>query len=53
MPFRCSNGRYSHNEEPGIEELLRDPIVHLLMARDGVKADTLRALLIAASRARP
>ena len=52
MPFRAAKGSYTHNEEPSLDQILNDPIVHLLMARDGVQADTLRALLIAAARFR-
>jgi hypothetical protein len=44
MPFRCANGRYSHNEEPSLDEILAEPIVHLLMARDGVNEVEIRRL---------
>ena len=30
---------YRHNSEPTVEELLNDPIAHLLMARDGLQPD--------------
>jgi hypothetical protein len=30
---------YRHNAEPTLEELLNDPIAHLLMARDGLHPD--------------
>ena len=36
---------YSANREPSLEEILGDPIVHLVMARDGVCEEELRALL--------
>jgi hypothetical protein len=52
MPFRAADGPYTHDEEPSLDHLLNDPIVRLLMARDGVQEDTLRALLIAAARIR-
>ena len=45
MPFRCANGRYSHNEEPSLDEILAEPIVRLLMARDGVDEADLRRLV--------
>lgn len=32
-------------EEPGIEEIMNDPIVALLMKRDGVERDPLLTLL--------
>ena len=40
-----------YNEEPSIDEVLEDPIVHLLMARDGVRMTTL-VLLICETRQR-
>ena len=33
------------HDEPRLDELLDDPILHLLLARDGVSADELRALI--------
>jgi hypothetical protein len=45
MPFRCANGRYSHNEEPSLDEILAEPIVRLLMARDGVDEAEIRRLV--------
>ena len=45
MPFRCANGQYSHNEEPSIDEILAEPIVRMLMARDGVDETDLRRLV--------
>jgi hypothetical protein len=34
----------SSNYEPVLEELLRDPIIRLVMASDGVHADEIRRL---------
>ena len=48
----CSGWPHTHDEAPSLNHLLNDPIVRLLMARDGVQADTLRALLIGAARIR-
>jgi hypothetical protein len=36
---------YSGNIEPAIDELLRDPIAHLLMARDGIDASEILAVV--------
>ena len=33
------------HDEPGLDELLDDPTLHLLLARDGVSADELRSLI--------
>lgn len=30
---------YCHNAEPTVEELLNDPIAHLLMGRDGLQPE--------------
>jgi hypothetical protein len=49
MPFSAARGVYSHNEEPSLDEILTEPIIRLLMARDGLEVETLRALLVAAS----
>ena len=48
MPFRCTVGPYINNEEPSLDELLADPMVKLLMARDGVEEATVRLLANAA-----
>jgi hypothetical protein len=53
MPFCAAKGTYTHNEEPSLEELLNEPIIRLLMARDGIEVETVRALLIAVAAARP
>jgi hypothetical protein len=37
------------DEEPSIEEMLADPIVRLIMQRDGVLAGDVRAVLVAAA----
>jgi hypothetical protein len=33
------------NQEPTLEELLVDPIMHLLLARNGLTAEDMRALV--------
>ena len=33
------------HDEPALDELLNDPILHLLLARDGISADELRLLI--------
>ena len=33
------------HDEPRLDELLNDPILHILLARDGVSADELRILI--------
>jgi hypothetical protein len=43
MPFRCARGAYSKNEEPTLDELLTEPAVRLLMARDRVDEAPVRA----------
>ena len=48
MPFSAPHGAYTHNEEPSLDQILNEPIIRLLMARDGVEVETLRALLVAA-----
>ncbi len=45
MPFRCARGLWSKNEEPSIGEVLSDPIVRTMMARDGVDEAEVRRLL--------
>jgi hypothetical protein len=52
MPFHCARGIYTRNEEPSLEELLADPIVRLVMARDRVKEADVRRLARAAARER-
>jgi hypothetical protein len=44
MPFRCTDGPYINNEEPSLDELLAEPMVQLLMARDGIEEATVRLL---------
>jgi hypothetical protein len=41
---------YCGNTEPSIDELLGDPIMHVLMKRDGVPPRDVRALIAAARR---
>ena len=48
MPFRCTDGPYINNEEPSLDELLGEPMVRLLMARDGAEETTVRLLAKAA-----
>src|SRR3954447_9775577 len=45
MPFRCARGLWSRNEEPSIGEVLSDPVVRTMMARDGVDEAEVRRLL--------
>ncbi len=43
MPFRCPDGLpFSKNEEPNLDQLLAEPMVRLLMARDRVQEAELR-----------
>ena len=37
------------DEEPSIEEMLADPIIRLIMRRDGLVAGDVRAVLVAAA----
>ncbi len=46
MPFTRCNDPYTHNEEPSLDEILADPIVRLLMARDGVEPASVRNLFM-------
>ena len=52
MPFQCARGVYTRNEEPTLDELLAEPIVRLVMARDGVQEIEVRRLARAAMRHR-
>ena len=45
MPFRCARGLWSKNEEPSMAEVLSDPVVRAMMARDGVDEVEMRLLL--------
>jgi hypothetical protein len=45
MPFRCARGLWSKNEEPSIGEILSNPVVRTMMARDGVDEAEVRRLL--------
>jgi len=45
MPFRCARGLWSKNEEPSIGEILSNPVVRAMMARDGVDEAEVRRLL--------
>jgi hypothetical protein len=42
MPFQCAHGAWSKNEEPSLDEMLAEPAVRLLMARDHVTEDAVR-----------
>jgi hypothetical protein len=44
MPFRCAAGAFSRNEEPTLDELLAEPIVHMVMARDRVDEASVREI---------
>jgi hypothetical protein len=41
---------YTRNDEPSIEELLSDEVTRLVMARDGLSEQALRAVLRDAQR---
>jgi hypothetical protein len=41
------------HREPKLSELLNDPILHLLLKRDGVSLEELQALIDQARRRRP
>jgi len=42
--------RYLGNREPMLEEIFDDPIVRLVMARDGISSDETRAYVEAAQQ---
>ena len=44
---------YSDNAEPAVEELLTDPIAQLLMSRDGLEMEDVRAHIEDARKAPP
>ena len=52
MPFQCARGAYTRNEEPSLQEILAEPIVRLVMARDRVREADVRRLARAAARER-
>jgi hypothetical protein len=52
MPFQCARGTYTKNEEPTLDEMLDEPIVRLVMARDRVDEHEVRRLAIAAAKGR-
>lgn len=41
---------YLRNDEPSLDEILDEPIVRLMMDRDGVKPQSLRTILSEVSR---
>ena len=41
---------YLRNREPSLDELLDDPIARAVMARDGLSAETIRALVVETRR---
>lgn len=43
-------GKIPRGVEPRLTEVLRDPIVHAVMARDGVTEDELRSVIRLAQR---
>jgi hypothetical protein len=47
MPFHCAPGPFSANEEPTLAELLAEPVVRLMMARDGYSENDVRAIAAA------
>ena len=40
-----SSSFFNGNAEPSLEDLMADPIMHRLMARDGVALDSLNSLI--------
>jgi hypothetical protein len=44
MPFQCAHCAWSKNEEPTLDELLAEPAVRIVMARDRVTEDMVRKL---------
>ena len=44
MPFSRSRGPYAGNQEPSLDELLSEPIIRRLMARDGIDEASIRQL---------
>jgi hypothetical protein len=49
--FECTRQTYrSAGVEPRLDEVLADPLVHLVMARDGVGLAELRAVVADAQR---
>jgi hypothetical protein len=45
MPFRSASGQFTTNEEPSLDELLAEPIVRMMMTRDGVEEAELRLII--------
>ena len=46
MPFRCARGAFTRNEEPTLDELLSEPAVRLVMARDRVNEREVRGIAV-------
>lgn len=45
MPFsRSRRGPYAGNQEPSLDEILSEPIIRRLMARDGIDEASIRQL---------
>lgn len=44
MPFRCTKGPFSTNEEPNLDQLLAEPMVRLVMAGDRVEEAEVRRI---------
>ena len=50
--IQCARGVYTRNEEPTLGELLSEPIVRLVMARDRIEEADVRRLARAAAKVR-
>ncbi len=50
MPRPAAAGRFSGRDEPRLQEILDDPIIHRLMASDGVPLDHLLGIIAEARR---
>jgi len=46
MPFQCARGAFTRNEEPTLDELLSEPAVRLIMARDRVDELEVRRIAV-------
>ncbi|SOD89301.1 hypothetical protein [Caenispirillum bisanense] len=49
-PRRSGQPYGTAGTEPALEELLADPLVHLVLARDGLTVETVRREMLAARR---
>jgi hypothetical protein len=41
---------YIHNREPSVDEMLSDPLIQLVMERDGLNDDAVRTLMVETKR---